>query len=97
MKKYKGTLGGRSVQTATAIALENAFKEYFKYNQQCQEWQSRNQARYARRALLKLKRLAHARRQELLMLYSTNEEETNEYYDNIFGGGTAHKEDTNEE
>lgn len=97
MKNYKGTLGGRAIQTATAIALENAFKEYFKYNAQCQEWQSRNQAKYARRALMRLKTLAHARRQELLMLYTTNEEGTNEYYDDIFSGGTADKQDTKEE
>ena len=69
---YKGTLGGKAIETSVSIALENAFRDYVKYNSRTINWQSRGSAFKARKALKKIKELAQLRRLELLTLYSTD-------------------------
>lgn len=94
---YRGKLKGSAVQTATAVALENEFKEYIKYNERCINNQSALSAFRARKCLQKIKGLLHKRKLELLALYTKDERRLNEYYDNIFSTSIADKSNTKEE
>ncbi len=67
---YKGKLGGNAIETSVSIALDNAYKEYKELNRRTIEWQSQQSAFMARKALKKIKDLAHLRKLELLTLYS---------------------------
>lgn len=94
---YKGKLGGRAVQTATAIALEKEFEQYFKYNARCIDWQSQRGAFLARKHLQKIKELAQRRKLELLQLYTSDPRRLNEHNNNIISGGSFDAKDTKNE
>jgi len=81
---YKGKLKGSAIQSATAIALENEFKEYMQYNERCIAHQSALSAFRARKCLQKIKALLQKRKLELLVLYTKDQKRLNEYYSNMF-------------
>jgi len=94
---YKGKLDGRAIETAISRALDAAWEEYKEHQRRCIEWQSQTGAFNARKALQKIKDLAHKRKIELLELYTQDERRLNAYHNNIHSISTAGEQDTNQE
>ena len=69
----KGTLTDLEIfDTPTHHALEQQLKEYYKHNAWCKKLKSKRSAQRARKALIKIKKLAHLRGLELLNLYTVD-------------------------
>jgi len=67
----KGTLTHIELfDTPAHLALEAALKDYYYWWKYCKRLKSKNSAFMARKALQKVKVLAHTRKLELLSLYS---------------------------
>jgi hypothetical protein len=69
----KGTITQIEIfDTPTHHALELQLKEYYKHNEWCKKLKSKRSAQRARKALIKIKKLAHMRGLELLNLYTVD-------------------------
>ena len=67
----KGTIRHIEIfDTPTHHALEQQLKEYYKHNEWCKKLKSKRSAQRARKAMIKIKKLAHLRGLELLNLYT---------------------------
>lgn len=94
---YRGKLGGRAIETAIGKALDMAWEEYKLHQTKCIEWQSKTGAFMARKALEKIKKLAHKRKIELLELYTEDKRRLNAYNNNIHSISVASEQNTKEE
>jgi hypothetical protein len=71
--KGKGTITHIELfDTPAHLALEAALKDYYYWWKYCKRLKSKNSAFMARKALQKVKTLAHTRKLELLSLYSVD-------------------------
>jgi len=71
--KGKGLITGIEIfDTPTHHALEHELKQYYKHTEWCKKLKSKRSAQRARKALIKIKKLAHIRGLELLNLYTVD-------------------------
>jgi hypothetical protein len=94
---YRGKLGGRAIETAISKALDMAWEEYKLQEKHCIERQSKTGAFLGRKALEKIKKLAHKRKIELLELYTEDKRRLNAYNNNIHSISIISKQNTKEE